>query len=75
MKLSRYEQETVVNYNAGEQTATLIADRINEIISGIRNLTEKLCITIMQVRDKMIFIKVNEKFLILCAENYRNGVI
>ena len=23
MKLSRYEQETVVNYNAGEQTATL----------------------------------------------------
>ena len=23
MKLSRYEQETIVNYNAGEQTATL----------------------------------------------------
>ena len=23
MKLSRYEQETVVNYNAGEQTTTL----------------------------------------------------
>ncbi len=23
MKLSRYEQETVVNYNAGEQTATV----------------------------------------------------
>lgn len=23
MKLSRYEQETTVNYNAGEQTATL----------------------------------------------------
>ena len=23
MKLSQYEQETVVNYNAGEQTATL----------------------------------------------------
>ena len=23
MKLSRYEQETVVNYNAGEQTATI----------------------------------------------------
>ena len=23
MELSRYEQETVVNYNAGEQTATL----------------------------------------------------
>ena len=23
MKFSRYEQETVVNYNAGEQTATL----------------------------------------------------
>ena len=25
MKLSRYEQETVVNYNAGEQNATLYA--------------------------------------------------
>ncbi len=23
MKLSRYEQETIVNYNAGEQTATV----------------------------------------------------
>ena len=23
MKLSRYEQETIVNYNAGEKTATL----------------------------------------------------
>lgn len=23
MKLSRYEQETIINYNAGEQTATL----------------------------------------------------
>lgn len=23
MKLSRYEQKTIVNYNAGEQTATL----------------------------------------------------
>lgn len=23
MKLSRYEEETIVNYNAGEQTATL----------------------------------------------------
>jgi hypothetical protein len=23
MKLSRYEQETIVNYNAGEQTATI----------------------------------------------------
>ena len=23
MKLSRYEQETIVNYNAGDQTATL----------------------------------------------------
>ena len=23
MRLSRYEQETIVNYNAGEQTATL----------------------------------------------------
>ena len=23
MKLSRYEQETIVNYNAGEHTATL----------------------------------------------------
>lgn len=23
MKLSRYEQETVINYNAGEQTATV----------------------------------------------------
>ncbi len=23
MKLSRYEQETVINYNAGEQTAAL----------------------------------------------------
>lgn len=23
MKLSRYEQETLINYNAGEQTATL----------------------------------------------------
>ena len=23
MKLSRYDQETIVNYNAGEQTATL----------------------------------------------------
>ncbi len=23
IKLSRYEQETIVNYNAGEQTATL----------------------------------------------------
>ncbi len=23
MKLSRYEQETIVNYNAGEQTSTL----------------------------------------------------
>ena len=23
MKLSRYEQESILNYNAGEQTATL----------------------------------------------------
>ncbi len=27
MKLSRYEQETVVNYNAGEQTAVYTRDK------------------------------------------------
>lgn len=31
MKLSRYEQETIVNYNAGEQTATLYT-RDKEVI-------------------------------------------
>jgi hypothetical protein len=39
MKLSRYEQETVINFNAGEQTATLytrdsaIIRRIDALVS------------------------------------------
>ena len=41
MKLSRYEQETIVNYNAGEQTATELA--YAEVISyNKKNLEREL---------------------------------
>ena len=41
MKLSRYEQETIVNYNAGEQTATLytrdkaVMRKLDTLVTGL----------------------------------------
>lgn len=44
MKLSRYEQETVVNYNAGEQTATLytrdkaVMRKLDALVAGFPDI-------------------------------------
>jgi hypothetical protein len=47
MKLSRYEQETIVNYNAGEQTATLytrdkaVMRKLDTLVADYRRMEGK----------------------------------
>ena len=44
MKLSRYEQETIVNYNAGEQTATVytrdkaVMRKLDTLVAGFPDI-------------------------------------
>lgn len=50
MKLSRYEQETIVSYNAGEQTATIytrdkaVMRKLDTLVSEIDAVSDSCCI-------------------------------
>ena len=51
MKLTRYEQETIINFNAGEQTATLytrdpvIMRKIDALVTEYPNIFKCICET------------------------------